>query len=72
MERPLMCPACGSIDMNVCEYHSMMVLRCDLALFSLTCPSCGANVSAIRSIPDELREEIRCAALAVGAGMGRS
>ena len=48
----------------------MMVVRRDLALFKLECPKCRTNVSALQAIPSDLREEVRFAAIEVGAGMG--
>lgn len=66
----LTCPACGAADLDVCDYDSMMVLRKDTAFFSLRCPHCGAAVSSVHAIPAQLREEIRFAAIEVGAGMG--
>ena len=72
MLKPLVCPSCGEIGIDVCKYKSMMVLRHDIALFSLECPSCGTRISALQPIPLALCEEIRCAALEVGAGMGRA
>lgn len=66
----LTCPACGAVDLDVCDYDSMMVLRKDTAFFSLRCPHCGAAVSSVHAIPVQLREEIKFAAIEVGAGMG--
>ena len=63
------CPACGC-TLDVRSYDSMMVVRRDLALFRIECPKCGTNVSTLQSIPDGLREEVRFAAIEVGAGMG--
>lgn len=68
--KPVNCPACGASHLDVCQYDSMMVLRADLAFFTLSCPQCGTKVSALQSIPAALREEIRFAAIEVGAGMG--
>lgn len=56
--------------MDVRAYESMMVLRPDLALFTLLCPHCAARISAIHSIPPALREEVQFAAIELGAGMG--
>ncbi len=70
MTRPVNCPASGATDLDVCRYDSMMVLRSDLAFFVLSCPECGAKLSALQPIPPALREEIRFAAIEVGAGMG--
>ena len=71
MVRTLSCPTCGQSDLDVCRYDSMMVLRADLAFFTLRCPQCGTKVSALQPIPLALREEVRFAAIEVGAGMGR-
>lgn len=71
MAQTVSCPACGAADLDVCQYNSMMVLRADTAMFSLTCPVCGAKVSSLQPIPLQLREEVRFAALEVDAGMGR-
>ena len=70
MTRPVNCPACGAADLDVCRYDSMMVLRSDLAFFTLRCPQCGTKVSALQPIPLALREEIRFAAIEVGCGHG--
>lgn len=43
MARPMTCPACGATDLDVCRYDSMMVLRADLAFFTLLCPQCGTE-----------------------------
>lgn len=64
------CPACGT-PLDLCRYDSMMVLRRDLALFSLRCPQCHAPVSGVYSIPLQLKDEVRFAAIEVGAGMGK-
>lgn len=71
MARMVKCPACGAGDVDVCGYDAMMVLRPDVALFTVRCPRCGASVSTMERIPLELREEVRFAAIEVGAGMGR-
>ena len=55
MTRPVNCPACGAADLDVCRYDSMMVLRSDLAFFTLRCPQCGTKVSALQPIPLALR-----------------
>ena len=41
------CPACGAQDLDVCAYDTMLVVRPDLALFTLECPPCGASVSTL-------------------------
>lgn len=70
MRETVRCPACGASDLNVCAYDSMMVLRPNLALFSLTCPHCATRLSALMPIPPSLREEVTFAAIELGAGMG--
>lgn len=64
------CPACGADDVDVRSYESLMALRSDMALFTLTCPHCAARISALLTIPPELREEVVFAAIELGAGMG--
>ncbi len=70
MGQTIACPACGARGIDVCSYDSMMVVRRDLALFKVECPSCRATVSSLQAIPAQLREEVRFAALEAGAGMG--
>lgn len=70
MSQGVTCPACGAVGLDVCRYESMMVVRADLALFTLRCPHCDATVSSMQPIPPQLREEVRFVALEVGAGMG--
>ncbi len=71
MGQCMTCPACGATDLDLCQYDAMMVIRSDLALFTVVCPHCGTAASDIKSIPLQLREEVRFAAIEVGAGMGR-
>lgn len=71
MSQTVVCPACGASDLDVCRYDSMMVVRADLAMFTLRCPACGAKVSSMQTIPSQLYEEVRFAAIEVGAGMGQ-
>ncbi len=71
MSQYMTCPACDATDLDLCQYDAMMVVRSDLALFTMECPHCGATVSSIETIPLQLREEVRFAAIEVGAGMGR-
>lgn len=66
----LRCPKCGETDFDLAAYDSMMVLRVDMALFTLTCPECGASLTSLAAIPPSLRDEVRFAAIEVGAGMG--
>ena len=66
----LTCPACHLGELSVADYESMMVLRSDLALFTLRCPLCGHRVSTLQCIPPTLEADVRSAADAVGAGMG--
>lgn len=70
MRKPLACPSCGARDLDLLQYDSMMVLRPDLALFSIHCSHCATKVSTIQPVPAQLREEVRFAAIEVGAGMG--
>ena len=72
MSQTVSCPACGASNLDVCCYDSMMVVRADLAMFTLRCPACGTKVSSMQNIPSQLREEVRFAAIEVGAGMGRT
>lgn len=65
------CPACQFERVSVCSYDSMMMLKADTALFSLRCPECGARISTLQTIPDQLHDEIVLAAAESGAGMGR-
>lgn len=65
------CPGCQERCLDVREYDSMMVLRPNLAMFSLSCPHCAAKVSMMQPIPPELRDEVDFAAIEVGARMGR-
>ena len=71
MSRSVTCPACGASDLDVCCYDAMMVLRADFALFTLRCPHCDTTVSSMQPIPPQLRDEVRFAAIEVGAGMGQ-
>ena len=70
MSDGMVCPSCKASDLDVCSYRAMMVVRSDLALFTLTCPHCGAAVSSVQRIPERLRDEVNLVALEVGAGMG--
>ena len=64
------CPGCGASDLDVVSYDSMMVLRSDVALFSLTCPPCAVRLSVMQPSPPARREEVLFAAIELGAGMG--
>ena len=70
MRQSLTCPACGATDLDVRSYESMMVLRSNLALFSLSCPHCATRISSLQPIPASLRDEVMYAAIELGAGMG--
>ena len=70
MRPSLVCPACGAGDLDVRSYEAMMVLRPDMALFTLACPHCGTRLSSLQSIPASLRDEVTFAAIELGAGMG--
>ncbi len=67
----MVCPGCGMRDLNLLNYNSLMMLRSDLGLFTITCPNCGSKVSSIQSVPAELIPEIEAVAAEVGAKMGR-
>lgn len=67
--RRITCPNCHESELDAKRYDSMMVLKSDLALFTLRCPSCGARVSTIQSIPLSLRGQVAEAAAKVHAGM---
>ncbi|MBQ9001370.1 MAG: UDP-N-acetylmuramoylalanyl-D-glutamate--2,6-diaminopimelate ligase [Eggerthellaceae bacterium] len=72
MDAPVLeCPSCGGAGFRLADYDSMIVITADYALFTLSCSNCGARVSTVRSIPDELHDEVRYAAIEVGAGMGQ-
>ena len=66
------CPACGAHEFDFKAYESMMVVTVNHALFTLRCPKCGTRVSGLRTIPPELEDEVRFAAVEIGAGMGRA
>lgn len=70
MVQTVTCPKCGERGIDVCSYQSMMVVRKDIALFKVECPSCHEVVSSLQPIPLQLRESVRFAAIEVGAGMG--
>lgn len=65
------CPNCGSAELDVHAYESMIVVTPDHALFTVRCAACGTRVSGLRAIPSDMREEVQFAAIEVGAGMGR-
>ncbi len=69
MKSPMICPSCGTV-LDVCRYQAMLVISCDLALFSVVCPQCNTMSSSIKAIPAQLQEEVHMAAREVGAGMG--
>ncbi len=68
----MICPGCGVRDLNLLNYTSLMVIREDIGLFTLTCPNCNEKVSSIQPIPIELFPEVEEAAIKVNAGMGNS
>lgn len=71
MKARMQCPQCGSTELDVCNYESMIVVGPDVAMFTMRCPQCKSTVSSVQLIPPALREEVRYAAIEVGAGMGR-
>ena len=66
----MVCPTCGRRDLNLLNYSGLMVIRRDLGLFTMDCPSCDAKVSSIQPIPKELVGEVERVAAEIGAGMG--
>lgn len=64
------CPHCASRRLNMLDYESLMVLRSDLGLFTIHCPSCGKKTSLLRPIPSCLSDEVAHAAQQADAGMG--
>ncbi len=68
----LICPSCNVQPLSVLDYESLMVLKRNLALFTLHCPRCNSRISMLRPIPSILRAEVNMAAAETGAGMGRT
>ena len=66
----LTCPACAHDELDLSDFESMMVLRSDLALFSLRCPDCKTVFTTLQTIPESLKPLIARAADRIGAGMG--
>lgn len=64
------CEKCGNTAFDLTKYRSMMLVSHDKALFTLSCPRCGATVSALCPIPEALRQRVREGAAEVHAGMG--
>lgn len=71
MKPRLQCPNCAATGFRLEDYESMIVIALDYAMFTLSCPQCGARVSSVCEIPESLHDEIQFAAIEVGAGMGR-
>lgn len=71
MKPIITCPTCDKQSIDLRKYETMMVLREDMALFTVECPICGTTVSTVNQIPSELRDVVQCAATELGAGMGR-
>ncbi len=67
----MVCPSCGTRDLNLANYASLLVLKPHLGLFTIQCQNCDAKVSSIQPIPAELEEQVDRAAERLGAGMGR-
>lgn len=65
------CPQCRAEGLDVHEYESMIVITESHALYTLRCPVCGARISSVRPIPQDMIDEVNYAAIEVGAGMGR-
>ena len=72
MKPQIKCPRCASSELCLTDYESMIVITLDYAMFTLRCPQCGARVSSVSEIPDQMRDEVQFAAIEVGAGMGRN
>lgn len=72
MEMRMECPHCSEVAIDLHDYESMMVITTEYALFTGHCPICGARISSVRPIPDDMHDEILYAAIEVGAGMGLS
>lgn len=70
MPEQLSCPHCAS-TLELQDYASLMVVSNEAALFTITCPSCGEQVSIMQPIPNNLRGVINRVAKDVGAGMGK-
>lgn len=68
----MVCPSCGTRDLNLRNYSSLLVLKEKVGLFTLVCPSCNAKVSSIQPIPDDLDDSIANAAAMLSAGMGHT
>lgn len=71
MNASLNCPSCGTINLDLHKFESMMVVTSSCALFTVCCPTCGAHVAGLRTIPEDMHDEVQFAAIEVGAGMGR-
>lgn len=70
MEPQYICPHCNQGLLDVHDYESMIVITPDYALFTETCPACKVRISSLRSIPEDMRDEVIYAAIEVDAGMG--
>lgn len=68
----MVCPSCGTRDLNLLNYSSLLVLKEKVGLFTLLCPSCNVKVSSIQPIPDELDDTIAETAAMLHAGMGHT
>lgn len=64
------CPHCAGSRLNMLDFESLMVLRPDLGMFTIKCPSCLQKTSMLRPIPQCMSAEIEKAAEETGAGMG--
>ena len=65
------CPNCGSRDIDVTKFKSMMVISDNVAFFTLSCPACGASLSTIAAIPASLRAEVAQASTKIRTEMGK-
>ncbi len=69
-DKVMVCPACGMRDLNLLDYASLLVLKPQVGLFTLQCPTCQAKVTSIQAIPAELEPVIIESAQKLNAGMG--
>lgn len=71
MKKNMQCPKCGTTDIDLTHFQSMMLVSQDEALFTLQCPHCGNKISSVCAIPAPLQDKIKSVASELDAGMGR-
>lgn len=64
------CPMCGSMDLDVHTFESMMMLDHQLAYVTLNCPRCHTLVSTVCVVPPDIAAQAAYVARKLGAGMG--